>query len=109
MINLDAAANINQSSGSIEFDFNEKNGHDLTEIESARLERAIEGDGDIETIDKASMSRQHSHFVELNSNNEDMLLEEIDDDDRQSINNMLALDADDKIEGNGIAMADNDE
>ena len=39
---------------------------------SARLEKAFEDDMDYQPV------RTHSHFVEMNSSMEDMLLEEID-------------------------------
>ncbi len=76
---------------------------DLTEVESARLEKAME-DEEAES-DSAFPARTQSHFVELNSNNEDMLLEEIDDEERM---NALLLEANDRIkEGNGGATAAN--
>ena len=76
--------------------------NDLTEVESARLEKAME-DENVDS-DSAYPTRTQSHFVELNSNNEDMLLEEIDDEERM---NALLLEANDKIKETDAGAAAN--
>ena len=71
-----------QNSFGVKLDFN----NDLTEVESARLEQAMQK--------SLNPVRQQSHFVELNSNNEDMLLEDIEDTEKH-LNKMLLDDDDD--------------
>lgn len=59
------------------------------ELKSARLlDKALEAEEE-----NLRPSRTLSHFVELNSKNEDMLLEEIDDAEK-SLSKMLLLDDD---------------
>ena len=58
----------------------------MTEVASARLDKALEEE-DSESLLKPA--RTQSHFVELNSKNEDLLLEEIPSDAEKSLNKML--------------------
>ena len=72
------------------FDFNQ----DLDEQDSARLEKAFETSNTAEYVP----IRTFSHFVELNSNNEDSLLEDIiDDADKMLLEGKGAADDDELL------------
>lgn len=85
-----------QNSFGVKLDFN----NDLTEVESARLEQAMQK--------SLNPVRQQSHFVELNSNNEDMLLEDIEDTEKH-LNKMLLDDDKDADRNNRGDLKDIDE